>query len=326
MFDRIDILTRYAWLMQPNQPMIIGNDLDALLSAQFLHDTLGWTVAGFYNYTTLYHDPKIDPLDCTWVDLDIHHPLVGSIGHHILKVSADDAVPDHQLTVNPNLLRGVDQTDFTHKYPLGTIHFLLWLHDRRVPKKRVATLWLWLADSAWINAQHYRRNVEEWLQQWLPVPELIATFDQTNTGDFEEEMRDQVLSVIDIAELADDDNVQRRSKFLNLGGHQCVWNKPEELIKVRRVTDLIERKLGWKRPEFPEQWAAIEGKRQSGRLPDLIQRHGSFDAFLANERVFSYVIPKRDRVNYTVGIALTGRQATGLLVPQRLNRIQPRRS
>lgn len=304
MFDRIDLLTHYAWLMQINQPMIIGNDLDALLSAQFLQHHLGWTVAGFYNYSTLYHDPQIDPRDCVWVDLDIHHPFIGSIGHHILQPAATDRIPDHQLTVNPNLLRGVDQTDFTHKYPLGTIHFLLWLHDQRVPKKRAATLLLWLADSAWINAQHYRRNVETWLRDYVPVPELVATFDQTNTGDFEEELRDQVLKPIEIAELADDDNIQRRSKYLNLGGHQCVWNKPEELSKVNRVADLIERKLGWKKPKFPAHWAVVEGRRRSAALPALIQQHGSFDAFLVNEKVFSYVIPNKARVNYTVGIGL----------------------
>ena len=302
MFDRIDLLTRFAWLRQINQPMIIGNDLDALLSAQFLHDYLGWTVAGFYNYTTLYHDPAINPLDCTWVDLDIHHPLIGSIGHHILRPAPTDRISDHQLTVNPNLLRGIDQVDFTHKYPLGTIHFLLWLHDQRVPKKRAATLLLWLADSTWINTQHYRPNVKTWLMDWLPVPELIATFDETNTGDFEEDMRDQILSVIDLAQLADADNIQRRSKFLGLGGHQCVWNKPDELIKVRRVTDLIERKLGWKKPKFPAHWVAVAGQRRSGVLPDLIARHGSFDAFLSNERVFSYVIPNRNRINFTTGI------------------------
>jgi hypothetical protein len=284
--------------------MIIGNDLDALLSAQFLHDYLGWTVAGFYNYTTLYHDPAINPLDCTWVDLDIHHPLIGSIGHHVLQPTPTDQVADHQLTLNPNLLRGIDQTDFSRKYPLGTIHFLLWLYDQRVPKKRVAALWLWLADSAWINAQYYRRNVHTWLTDYVTVPELVNTFDQTSSGDFEEEMRDQVLSVIDIAELADADNIQRRSKYLGLGGHQCVWNTPDQLTKIRRVTDLIERKLGWKRLNFPAKFSAVEGQRRSAALPNLIQQHGSFDAFLANEQVFSYVIPNRDRVNYTTGIKL----------------------
>jgi hypothetical protein len=304
MFDRIDFLTRYAWLTQLHQPMIIGNDLDGLLSAQFLHDHLGWTVAGFYNYSALYHDPAVNPLDCTWVDLDIYHPRVGSIGHHILRPAPTDRIVDHQLTVNPNLLRGIDQTDFMHKYPLGTIHFLLWLHDRRIVRQRAAILLLWLADSAWINAQHYRPNVQTWLREWLPVPELVDTFDETNTGGFEEDMRDQVLSAIDGTGLAGADNIQRRSKHLNLGGHQCVWNKPEEVLKVRRVTALIERRFGWKQPDFPREFKGVEGHRRSAALPELVKRHGSFDAFLANERVFSYVIPNRDRINYTTGLAL----------------------
>jgi len=44
--------------------------------------------------------------------------------------------------------------------------------------------------------------------------------------------------------------------------------------------------------------------RRSAKLSDLITKHGSFDKFLANERVFSYVIPNKDRVNYTTGIAM----------------------
>ncbi len=282
--------------------MIIGNDLDALLSAQFLTQYLGWQVAGFYNYTTLYHNPTIDPRACVWVDLDIHHPDIASIGHHILKTSPADRILGHRSSVNPNLLRGIDESDFTHKYPLGTIHFLLWLHDVRVKNTRACTLLLWLADSTWINAQYYRANVQTWLTQWLPVPELINTLEQTNTGEFEEDMRDQVLTALDLAELGEGDGIQRRSKFLNLGGHQCVWAKPEDLIKVRRLTDLIARRFGWKRIKFPREFRALVGKRQSVPLPDLLGKHGSFDQFLVNEKVFSYVIPNRDRVNYTTGI------------------------
>jgi hypothetical protein len=62
--------------------------------------------------------------------------------------------------------------------------------------------------------------------------------------------------------------------------------------------------LGWKRPNFPAKFTAVEGRRRSGALPDLISRHGSFDAFLNNEHVFSYVIPNRNRINFTTGIVL----------------------
>ncbi len=303
MFNRSDILTRYPWLQQRRRPMIIGNDIDALLSAQFLYHVLDWTVAGFYNYTTLYHDPAVKLSECVWVDLDIYHADLPSIGHHILRPGPTDQIPGHSATVNPNLLRGIDQTDFAHKYPLGTIHFLLWLHDIRIRNRRPATLLLWLSDSLWINAQRYRANVRDWLTHWISVPELLETFEQTETPDFEAEMQTQVLNRLAIAEL-EPGNVQNVSMNLGLGGYQCAWDKPEDLPKVRRVTDLIYRTFGWSNLSFPAAFTAVPGQRRSAKLSDLVKQHGSFDNFLANEKVFSYVIPNKDRVNYTTGISV----------------------
>jgi len=82
-------------------------------------------------------------------------------------------------------------------------------------------------------------------------------------------------------------------------------DKPEDLPKVRRVTDLIYRTFGWRAPQFPREFKSIEGQRRSAKLPDLVKQHGSFDEFLANEKVFSYVIPNKDRVNYTTGIVMS---------------------
>jgi hypothetical protein len=303
MFNRTEITQHHPWLTQRKRRMIIGNDIDALLSAQLLYHVLDWTVAGFYNYTTLYHDPAIDPRECVWVDLDINDPACCSIGHHILRPTSTDQISGHRASVNSNLLRGIDQTDFVHKYPLGTIHLLLWLHDVRIRNRRTAMLLLWLADSTWINAQRYRANVREWLTNWINVPELLDTFDQTDTPDFEAEMQAQVLSKLQLAEL-EPGNVQNVSQHLGLGGHQCAWNKPEDLLKVHRVTNLIERAFGWRAPQFPREFKSIEGQRHSAKLPDLVKRHGSFDKFLVNKKVFSYVIPNKDRVNYTTGIVM----------------------
>jgi hypothetical protein len=116
-------------------------------------------------------------------------------------------------------------------------------------------------------------------------------------------MQARVLARLAIAELAPG-NVQNVSNHLGLGGYQCAWDRPEDLPKVRRVTDLIYRTFGWRAPQFPRDFTAIEGRRRSAKLPDLVKQHGSFDKFLANEKVFSYVIPNKDRVNYTTGITL----------------------
>ena len=135
------------------------------------------------------------------------------------------------------------------------------------------------------------------------MPELLDTFDQTDTPDFEAEMQAQVLKRLAIAELAPG-NVQNVSLHLGLGGYQCAWDRPEDLAKVRRVSDLIYRTFGWRAPQFPRDFTAIEGQRHSAKLSDLVKQHGSFDKFLATEGVFSYVIPNKDRVNYTTGMAL----------------------
>ena len=71
--------------------------------------------------------------------------------------------------------------------------------------------------------------------------------------------------------------MQNVSQHLGLGGHQCAWDKPEDLLKVRRVTDLIYRTLGWRAPLFPREFKAMQGVRHSAKLPDLVKKHGSFD-------------------------------------------------
>jgi len=38
--------------------------------------------------------------------------------------------------------------------------------------------------------------------------------------------------------------------------------------------------------------------------PRLTKKHGSFDKFLADEKVFSYVIPNKERVSYTMKIVV----------------------
>jgi hypothetical protein len=47
----------------------------------------------------------------------------------------------------------------------------------------------------------------------------------------------------------------------------------------------LSHAVGWCAPQFPREFKAIEGVRRSAKLPDLVTKHGSFDKFLANERI-----------------------------------------
>jgi hypothetical protein len=76
---------------------------------------------------------------------------------------------------------------------------------------------------------------------------------------------------------------------------------------MKSCSPRLPRAVGWRAPQFPREFKAIEGLCRSAKLPDLVTKHGSFDKFLANEKVFSYVIPNKDRVNYTTGIVMSSK-------------------
>ena len=103
----------FPWAYKRNLPMIVGCDLDAVLSASFLHHLLGWEIVGFYNCRDIYIDSsRRDGLvsaldqdlgnDLVFVDLDISVNNLNSIGHHILKLRPDDKLEDigHKNSLN----------------------------------------------------------------------------------------------------------------------------------------------------------------------------------------------------------------------------------
>lgn len=127
-------------------------------------------------------------LDAVWVDLDIYHPEIALIGHHILNFRLNDKIPHHSKTLNPNLLRGIHHGNFSRKYPLGTIHFLTWLHDQPTNITENQQLLYSTPDSTWINGQshRFRDNVEDWLKNCIPLEFMIKSFEWMNKPSFED--------------------------------------------------------------------------------------------------------------------------------------------
>ncbi len=205
-FDRAAILERFPWLAPNDEPalLIIGDDLDAALSAAlFLHTHPRAQLAGVYHeYRRIHHaaGPTWEQLlDGLWLDLDIYHPQVRSLGHHITRLDPGEPLPGFVHNCNPNTLAGISRQHFRHKYPLGTIHFLLWLYAVEIPAHPHAEALIWLADSAYINGQTqifkngtpragFRWNVAEWLQVVLPLPSLLRSFAALDTPEFEQRM------------------------------------------------------------------------------------------------------------------------------------------
>jgi hypothetical protein len=211
--DRAGIFAKFPWLKEHGISMVIGDDLDALLSALVLHHVLGWNVVGLYQeYTTIWYQGSASALrDAVWVDLDISQPTIRSIGHHILYDRPGQDESSHSLNLNLNRLRGVvgamgrcttkgegcgcGSSTFRHKYPLGTAHFLLWLYEVQTPDiEWLDALW-WHADSTWINGQShkYAPNVKDWVQNYVSTPTLLRRLDQIDSRSFEQSVAGQVI-------------------------------------------------------------------------------------------------------------------------------------
>ncbi len=311
MHNRDHFTQAYPWLVPHAEPetLIIGDDLDAALSAAlYLHTHPRAQLVGLYRgYERIVCAADIpweQALGAVWLDLDIYDARCRSLGHHIVRLAAGDRLPGFASSCNLNEHYGRSVTqNFRQKYPLGTVHFLMWLYGVEIPARRDADLLLWLADSTYINGQtgRFRENVGAWLRGYFPLPSLLQTFAAIDTLPFEERMRDfqARLSTQGFVPGAG----QARSRHLGLSGFQC-QPVPEEnpVLAMRKLLIYIANITGWRfnlrqieafRPPLQER----VGTRR--RLAVAALPSGGLDAFLARAQVFSYVFTHRDKLNYT---------------------------
>lgn len=306
-----EIVEKFRPFCDPNSigGQIIGNDLDSLLSATLLKDIYGWDIVGIYDYEKIWYSSSVPSFadkmlngKYVAVDLDIYHPQIPSVGHHILAMTKQDQIPGHAQSLNPNLIRGIYHTDFPRKYPLGAIHFLSWLFGRTDQFEEDSKALVWLADSSYINGQshRYRKNVGEWVNTFFDDECFCEHFEEIDTIEFEMQIQDIMERISETGVSVSKGQVT--SKHLRLHGGQCQWKNPtNENAAVNRMLDLIGDVTGWKRPTLPETFKVMGGKRISSETTNLVSG-GRMDSFLEKNRVFSYVIPNRNRINYTVDI------------------------
>ena len=310
--DKSNLIHAFGPFVHPQnyEGMIVGNDLDSILSACFLKGKFGWDIVGTYDYKTLWFpNGRKDFLDgieqnrFIAIDLDIYHPNLFSLGHHILEHTERDRLPGHARTLNPNFIRGINVSNFRRKYPLGTIHFLLWLFEIE-SLSRECELTVWLADSSFINGQSHKfgRNVAEWIENYLDLSLFKHAVGEIDTLDFEKELSQTILAPLRKLELGQSSG-QVASRHLKLSGYQCQWADPNR--QRRQIHDLFEvvsKLTGWPTPGIPSRFDCIEGQRAKIPLSNVLKRFGSLDDFLEQEKVFSYVFPYQDSINYTTGI------------------------
>ena len=310
--DRTQIALAFEPFAKPasTHGMVIGNDLDSLLSACFLKSLFGWDVIATYDYKTLWYSAAEKDFTARFsngeyvaIDLDIYHPQIFSLGHHILENDSSDVLAGHARSLNPNFIRGINVSNFTRKYPLGTIHFLIWLFNQ-TDLPRPAKFLMWLADSAFINAQshRFRENVVEWVKDYFKSEYLLAMTERVDLIGFEESLQKEIFPALKNNRLVSESG-QVKSRHLHLGGYQCQWSDPNgERESIVDLFQIISSLTGWTAPILPNQFLKLDGKRQNILTEEIKQRFGSLDNFLSDEHVFSYVFPFREAVNYTNGI------------------------
>ncbi len=234
----------------------MGDDLDAALSTVLLLSlNPNLLLIGIYNtYKEIYYynskntsfTKLIDSEKIIWLDLDIYHHTCKSLGHHIVRFNSGNLLKGFKNSCNPNELQGHSVTNrFTEKYPLGTIHFLMWLFGLEIPEKKYADKLIWLADSAFINAQshRFRKNAGYWLKNIFPVPSLATSFEkEIETKNFENEMVELHAIMKDYG--FKKGNGQVRSKHIKLSGFQC---QPDYIPgDVIRLLLFVSEITGWK--------------------------------------------------------------------------------
>jgi len=284
--------------------MLIGNDLDAMLSAQFLHDRFGWKVVGLYDLKNIYHNETIDirqkirDRKIVAIDLDIYHRSIPSLGHHILQLEPSDQLSGFANSINPNLIRKRTKENYRWKYPLGTIHFLRWLFDDDERNKAFELL-CWLADSSYINAQKYRKNVAEWLQNFLNCDYFIKYFQWTDKIAFEQQMKEIILPELSKINL-DNETAMTNSKFLKLKGFQTRIRHPQtDRLEILKLLTYISQISGMKIPEWGENFLIIPAIRTNVDLSKILHEYKTLDEFLIKEEIFSYALTYKNIINYT---------------------------
>lgn len=140
-------------LFEKNKNIVINTDIDGFLCGMVLQKYFDCKVVGFSNSReTVWLTPDIKDIDSPiYIDLYVARPNVVCIEQHIIAYDREhhEEIKSFGTKFNPNLDRertfvGDMQSDYYHKYPFGTIHYLITLMEREgihVQLPDLARLW-----------------------------------------------------------------------------------------------------------------------------------------------------------------------------------------
>lgn len=121
-------------LFAKNKNIIINTDIDGFLSGMILQKYYGCQVVGFSNSReTIWVTSDVKSIyDPIYIDLYVNAPNVICIEQHIIAFDKShyEKIIETGTKINPNLDRkrtfvGDMESDYYHKYPFGTVHYLV---------------------------------------------------------------------------------------------------------------------------------------------------------------------------------------------------------
>ena len=121
-------------LFSKNKDIIINTDIDGFLSGMILQKYYGCKVVGFSNSReTIWVTPEVKSIyNPIYIDLYVNRPDVICIEQHIIAYDKNhhEKIKAMGTKINPNLERqrtfvGDMVSDYYHKYPFGTVHYLV---------------------------------------------------------------------------------------------------------------------------------------------------------------------------------------------------------
>ena len=170
-----EILEKYPWLTKKNQKLIISPDSDGFLSALLYLNYFDAEVVGFYDGKIMVCPEDIDPRDCLFLDMDVYCKDIKSVGHHMVCYNKNRKPANwynYDNCVQLNNLRDFDRyNDFSRKFPLATIHFLLALLSKAnedIKLSDTAIVPLLFSDGVWTVLFGYTENCLDWFD-WLHI-------------------------------------------------------------------------------------------------------------------------------------------------------------
>lgn len=121
-------------IFETNKDIVINSDIDGFLCGIILQKYMGCRVVGFSDSKDkVWLVPEIENMDSpVYIDLYVARPNVICIEQHIIAFdkSHHNEIIGFGSKINPNIERertfvGDMQSDYYHKYPFGTVHYLI---------------------------------------------------------------------------------------------------------------------------------------------------------------------------------------------------------